>query len=86
MTTIKLEEVEKTELEFVRGSSNKLYTAILLKGDGGYRLQFKYGARYGTKQSNFKPKLELPTVTYGEASLLYHKQIEAKLKKGYTRR
>jgi len=80
---MKLDEVERTELEFREGSSDKVYTAIMYKDeDGGYRVLFKYGSRYNAHNRNDKHFYE--GVPYGEALGIYHEMIDKKRKKGYV--
>lgn len=74
-------EVEKTELEFREGSSDKVYIAILYKIDDLYQVKFSYGKRFNVNNHSMKP--EQP-VTYGEAVGIYNQQVAKKRKKGYV--
>lgn len=75
-------EVERTELEFREGSSDKVYIAILHKIDDGYQVEFRYGRRYNVNNSSRKPAGPVP---YGSALMIYNEQVDKKLRKGYTR-
>jgi predicted DNA-binding WGR domain protein len=78
-----MEEVERTELEYREGSSDKVYIVILYKTeDDQYQVKFSYGRRYQVNNHSMKPT-EGPT-THGNAMGIYLKQIEAKRKKGYV--
>jgi len=82
---MKTEEVERTELEFREGSSDKVYIAILLKDENEqYRVRLRYGKRYNVNIDAFKPKLNEDPVSYGEALGLYNQMIDKKRKKGYV--
>lgn len=76
-----IEEVEKAELEFREGSSDKVYIAILFKQGDGYRVKFSYGKRWNVNNHSHEPAEE---VSYGEAQAIFQKKVDQKLKKGYT--
>jgi predicted DNA-binding WGR domain protein len=76
-------EVEKTELEYRDGTSDKVYIATLYKIDEKYQVMFSYGRRYNVNNHSMKP--EQP-VTYGEAVGIYNQQVAKKRKKGYVDR
>ena len=75
-----MEEVERTELEYREGTSDKVYIAILFKQGDGYRVKFSYGKRWNVNNHSHEPETE---VSYGEAHAIYQKKIDQKLKKGY---
>ena len=80
---MKLDEVERTELEYRAGSSDKVYIAILEKNeDNAYRVTFRYGKRWQVNNTICKP--ESGTIPYGEAKYIYEDMISKKLKKGYS--
>lgn len=78
-----LSQVEKTELEYRAGCSDKLYTAMLYKSEEGkYYVLFTYGKRYGYQNRN--EKYWFKGMLYGEAIGIYQEMIDKKLKKGYV--
>jgi len=85
--SIQLTEVEKTELEFREGSSDKVYIARLMKqSDDLYRVIFKYGRRHNVHNVIFNPKMEKDGVPFGVAKAIYEEMVHKKLKKGYQLR
>ena len=83
--TNKLKEVEKTDLYFYDGNSDKVYIAILFKDERDtYRVLFKFGRR--NHVYNWNEKYLHKEMSYGEAMGVYLKQINSKLKKGYVRK
>ncbi len=83
MESIKLSQVEKTELEYRVGGSDKLYTVMIYKGtDDLYYLLFTYGKRYGYQNRNEKHFYE--GMSYGKALSIYQEVVDKKLKKGYV--
>lgn len=76
-------EVERTELEYRDGNSDKVYIAILYKiEEDGYRVKFSYGRRHNVNNHSFEPS---SPVSYGEAQGIYQKKVDQKLKKGYVK-
>lgn len=74
-------EVERTELEYRDGNSDKVYIAILNKLDEDqYQVIFKYGRRY-----NVNNEVKKPVMSFGDAQGVYQKQINQKLAKGYVK-
>jgi hypothetical protein len=74
---------EKTELEYRDNNSDKLYTAMIYKGeDDLHYVLFTYGKRYGYQ--NRVEKHFHTGVPYGEALGIYQEMVDKKLKKGYV--
>jgi len=76
-------EVEKTELEYRDGNSDKVYNAYIMKYDDGYQVVFTYGKRYNANNRISKPD---HAVSYAEASAIYNEMVAKKRKKGYVDR
>jgi len=80
---MELTQVEKTELEYTKNNSDKLYTAMIYKGvDNLFYVLFTYGKRYGYQNRNDKHLYN--GVPYGEAAGIYQEMIDKKRKKGYV--
>ena len=74
-------EVERTELEYREGNSDKVYIVALLQYDNGYQVEFQYGRRYNVGNRSVKPNHAVP---FGVAKALYEETIHKKRKKGYV--
>ena len=74
-------EVERTDLEYREGTSDKVYIAIINKYDDGHQVEFRYGRRWQTHNRITKPTTP---VSYPEARAIYDEMINKKLKKGYV--
>jgi bifunctional non-homologous end joining protein LigD len=74
-------EIERTALEYRKGSSDKIYIASIRKYDNGHQVVFEYGKRYNIIGRSIKPS---KPVTYPEARSIYDEMIHKKLKKGYV--
>jgi predicted DNA-binding WGR domain protein len=74
-------EVEKTELEYRAGNSDKVYIATIMEYDNGHQVVFTYGKRYNVTGRSVKPD---HPVTYPEARAIAKQMIDKKLKKGYV--
>lgn len=76
-------EVERTELEYREGTSDKVYTAAIMEYDNGHQVVFEYGKRHNLVGRVVKPD-SAEGVSYQKALSIYHEMINKKLKKGYV--
>lgn len=72
--------VEKADLWFQEGSSDKVYHAAIEESCGGFIVTFQYGRRGG--HMNTGTKTDFP-VSRAEAQKVFDKLVQSKLKKGY---
>lgn len=77
-------DVMQTDLECRDWPSDKVYSAVLVEVDDGWKVKFTYGPRYGARNTYMKP--EGPPVIYEDAAALLIKQVKAKRRKGYVDR
>jgi predicted DNA-binding WGR domain protein len=74
-------EIERTELEYREGTSDKMYTAAIMEYDNGHQVVFEYGKRHNLVGRIVKPD---QPVSYQRALTIYTEMINKKLKKGYV--
>lgn len=72
--------VEKADLYFQEGSSDKVYHAAIEKSGGGFIVTFSYGRRDGNMTTG--TKTDFP-VSRDEAQKVFDKLVQSKVKKGY---
>ena len=74
-------ELERTELEYREGNSDKVYTAALMEYDNGHQVVFEYGKRHNLVGRIVKPD---QPVSLQKARTIFKEMIDKKLKKGYV--
>lgn len=72
--------VERADLWFNEGSSDKVYHAAIEEEGGAYVVTFRYGRRGG--HMNEGKKTDFP-VDIQSARAIFNKLVESKVKKGY---
>ena len=72
---------ENITLYYCKGSSDKVYSAVIEPSGPGYVVTFAYGRRGSTLTAG--TKTEMP-VGFDEAKKIYDKLVKEKMGKGYT--
>ena len=73
--------IDRADLFFTEGSSDKEYHAQLIERDGGYVVDFQYGRRGAALQSGTKTA---SPVDLAKARKVFDKLVAEKMAKGYT--
>lgn len=71
--------IDKAELYFQEGSSDKVYNAQLEQDDTGYSVHFSYGRRGANMTEGYK----VQGTTESNARKEFDKLVASKVKKGY---
>lgn len=72
--------VNKADLYFCEGSSDKVYHAFIAENNGGYVVGFSYGRRGARLTEGYKTD---SPVSLPEATKIFEKLVLSKTKKGY---
>ncbi len=72
---------ENITLYFKQGSSDKIYKAELIEGEGGFLVNFAYGRKGSTLKTGTKTQ---NPVAYEKAKKIYDKLVNGKSAKGYV--
>jgi bifunctional non-homologous end joining protein LigD len=74
------EQLQQIELEYRKGTSDKVYRAAIEEANGGFVVNFAYGRRGATLNTGSKTA---HPVTLAEATSVYEKLVRSKTAKGY---